>query len=94
MDNKDKIGFTKFYDLAFAKRPAEELYSINKDPGQLVNLAGNRKFATIRKQLSAQLQQRLVETKDPRALGLDAPWDYYPYYGLRRNENWKFDQRP
>jgi N-sulfoglucosamine sulfohydrolase len=94
MDNKEKTGFTRFYDLAFAKRPAEELYSIKKDPGQLVNLVGNPQFATIHKKLSAQLQQRLVQTKDPRALGLDAPWDYYPYYGLRRNENWKVDQRP
>jgi len=94
MDNRDKTGFTRFYDLAFAKRPAEELYSIRKDPGQLVNLAGNPDFAGIRKQLSSQLQQRLVQTKDPRALGLDAPWDYYPYYGLRRNQNWKVDPKP
>lgn len=94
MDNKDKSGFGQFYNLAFAKRPAEELYSIKKDPGNLVNLAGNRKFATIQKQLTAQLQQRLVETKDPRALGLDAPWDYYPYYGQKRNPNWAVDPKP
>jgi arylsulfatase A-like enzyme len=94
MDNKDQIGFTRFYDLAFAKRPAEELYSMNKDPGQLVNLVGNPLFAMIHKKLSTQLQQRLVETKDPRALGLEAPWDYYPYYGSRRNPNWKVDQKP
>ena len=94
MDNKDKSGFGQFYNLAFAKRPAEELYSIKKDPGNLVNLAGNPKFATIQKQLTAQLQQRLVETKDPRALGLDAPWDYYPYYGQKRNPNWAVDPKP
>ena len=94
MDNKDQIGFTRFYDLAFAKRPAEELYSIKKDPGQLVNLVGDPLFATIHKKLRTQLQQRLVETKDPRALGLDAPWDYYPYYGSRRNPNWKVEQQP
>jgi hypothetical protein len=65
-----------------------------KRGGQLVNLVGNPLFTTIHTKLSSQLQQRLVETKDPRALGLQAPWDYYPYYGLRRNPNWKVDQKP
>ena len=94
MDNKDEIGFKRFYDLAFAKRPTEELYSITKDPGQLVNLAGNPDFSRVQKKLSDQLQQHLVRTRDPRALGLDPPWDYYPYYGLRRNKNWKVDLKP
>ena len=94
MENKNKIGFKRFYDLAFAKRPAEELYDITKDPGQIVNLAGNPKYAEIQKKLSDQLKSHLVLTKDPRAIGLPAPWDYYPYYGLRRNKNWKVDSRP
>ncbi|MFP6670658.1 MAG: heparan N-sulfatase, partial [Pirellulaceae bacterium] len=94
MDNKDKPGFQRFYELAFAKRPFEELYHVSKDPGQLRNLAGNPDFDRVRQRLSTQLQDRLVQTKDPRALGLDAPWDYYPYYGLRRNKNWQVDQKP
>ena len=94
MDNKDKTGFKRFYDLAFAKRPAEELYHVSKDPGQIVNLAGNSKYAEIQKKLAARLQERLVLTKDPRALGLDAPWDYYPYYGKRLNKKWQVDPKP
>ena len=94
MDNKDKPGFKRFYDLAFAKRPAEELYDVRKDPGQVVNLAGKSEYAETQKKLAAQLQKHLVRTKDPRALGLDAPWDYYPYYGLRRNKKWQVDPRP
>ncbi|MCP4849450.1 MAG: sulfatase [Verrucomicrobiaceae bacterium] len=94
MDNKDKPGFKRFYDLAFAKRPAEELYDVAKDPGQVVNLAGKVKFAEIQKKLAAQLQDHLVRTKDPRALEIEAPWDYYPYYGTRRNKNWQVDLKP
>ena len=94
MDNKDKPGFKRFYDLAFAKRPAEELYDLADDPGQINNLAGKPKYAEVQKDLSVQLKQRLVSTEDPRALGLDAPWDYYPYYGTMRNKNWKVDTRP
>ena len=94
MDNANKTGFKHFYDLAFSKRPAEELYYVTEDPEQLVNLARNSKYAAIQKKLAAQLQEHLVRTKDPRALGLDAPWDYYPYYGLRRNKNWQVDPKP
>jgi len=94
MNNRDKPGFRRFHDLAFAKRPAEELYLVGKDPGQLVNLADDVEYAEVRKKLSARLQERLVRTKDPRALGLDAPWDHYPYYGRRRNKNWKIDPKP
>jgi len=94
MDNANKAGFKHFFDLAFSKRPAEELYYVTEDPGQLVNLAGNRKYAAIQKKLASQLQEHLVRTKDPRSLGLDAPWDHYPYYGLRRNKNWQVDPKP
>ena len=94
MDNKGKPGFKHFYDLAFAKRPAEELYHATKDPSQIVNLAGKPEYADIQKKLATRLKEYLVRTKDPRALGLDAPWDYYPYYGVRRNKNWKVDPKP
>jgi N-sulfoglucosamine sulfohydrolase len=94
MDNKDNPGFKRFYDLAFAKRPAEELYHVTKDPGQISNLAGKPKYTEIQKKLAARLKEHLVFTKDPRALGLDAPWDYYPYYGQRRNKNWQVDPKP
>ena len=94
MDNKDNPEFKRFYDLAFAKRPSEELYLINKDPGQVDNLANNQEYAAIQKKLSKQLRERLIHTEDPRALGLPAPWDFYPYYGLRRNKKWKVDPNP
>ena len=94
MDNKDKPGFKRFYELAFAKRPAEELYHLATDPGQIKNLAGKPKYAEMQKKLSTLLKQHLVSTQDPRALGLDALWDYYPYYGAMRNQNWKVDTRP
>ena len=94
MDNADKQGFRRFYRLAFAKHPAEELYDLAKDPGQIVNVAASSEYAEVKKRLASDLQRHLVKTKDPRALGLDAPWDYYPYYGLRRNRDWKVDSRP
>ena len=57
-------------------------------------MASHQEYADIKKRLSEELQRHLIETKDPRALGQDAPWDYYPYYGSRRNKNWKVDTKP
>jgi N-sulfoglucosamine sulfohydrolase len=91
MDNVDDPEFQRFYELAFAKRPAEELYDLNRDPGQLRNVAGDPNYAAGKRRLRRQLDQHLIATEDPRALGTDAPWDYYPYYGSRRNKDWKVD---
>ena len=92
MENENR--FQQLHKLAFAKRPAEELYDLAKDPGQLNNVAKRDEYVEAKKLLSDKLQSHLEETKDPRALGLDAPWDYYPYYGNRKNKNWKVDTKP
>jgi len=86
-------GFRKFYQLAFAKRPAEELYDLRLDPFQLNNVASLPEYSKIKSDLSTKLLQYTAETSDPRALGKDAPWDYYPYYGKRINKNWHVDQK-
>ena len=57
MDNKDKAGFKRFYDLAFAKRPAEELYDTTADPLEWKNLTDDPKLAQVKSQLKAQLER-------------------------------------
>lgn len=90
----DSKAMQRFYDLSFAKRPGEELYDLRKDPGQIRNVAQNAEYEEIRKRLRAKLEKHLRKSKDPRALGENAPWDHYPYYGVRRNKTWKVDPRP
>ncbi len=92
MNKKDT--YQKFYQLAFDHRPAEELYDLSLDPGQINNVASLPTYARIKSDLSTQLQQYTAKTGDPRALGKNAPWDYYPYYGIRRNTNWSVDKNP
>lgn len=86
-------GFQKFYQLAFGKRPSEELYDLRSDPGQLKNVAALPEYSEILNELSTQLQEYTAKTGDLRALGEDAPWDYYPYYGRRINKNWSVDKK-
>lgn len=71
----------KLYELAFGKRPSEELYDCKQDPEQLVNLADDPAHAEIRKRLSRQLMEQLLSTGDPRATGGGDDFDTVTYLG-------------
>ncbi len=66
------------YELGFGKRPAEELYRIADDPGQVRNLAGDPAHASAKAELSDRLEAYLRATGDPRIEGRD-PWQSYVY---------------
>ena len=72
----------KFYDLAFAKRPAEELYDLRKDPAQLVNLAADPAHAATKDSLSRQLVDSLRAAGDPRLSGDGLAFDRPPFSDL------------
>ncbi len=78
--NKDE-QHQLLYQLAFGKRPAEELYDCKKDPEQLVNVAEDPAYAEIKEKLSAQLMAQLLATEDPRAIGGGDDFDEVPYLG-------------
>ncbi len=67
------------FERCAGKRPAEELYAVREDPYQLRNLADLPEYGQIKQELAAELQRRLAETGDSRALGQEPPWDEYPY---------------
>jgi len=79
--HRDDPKVSGLFELAFAKRPAEELYDLQKDPAQLDNVAGKSEYAKIKKKLAAALIDELKATKDPRILGKGDAFDNYPYYG-------------
>jgi uncharacterized sulfatase len=61
--------------LAFDKRPAEELYEVANDPGNLRNLAADLRHAAARKRLAGRLDAHLRKTEDPRVTGNGASLD-------------------
>ncbi|MCG6922340.1 MAG: sulfatase [Acidobacteria bacterium] len=77
----DDAEHRRLYDLSFAKRPAEELYDLRKDPGQLRNVAAVPEYAETRKALEARLMEELRATGDPRVVGGADHLEAYPYYG-------------
>jgi hypothetical protein len=72
------------FELAFAKRPAEELYDLKRDPHQMTNVAARAEFSEAKVKLRQRLEVWMRETADPRASKDDDRWDQYPYYGGRR----------
>ena len=80
--NKDAEHQLK-YKLAFAKRPEWELYDLNQDPAQLVNVAGEEKYRDIKSKLIESLKAELILTNDPRETDQNAEqiFDQSKYFG-------------
>jgi uncharacterized sulfatase len=67
------------YELAFGKRPSEELYDVHADPDMVNNLATNPAYAEKKKELAARLMKKLVEAEDPRVVGDGKTFDRPPF---------------
>jgi uncharacterized sulfatase len=81
MENRDAENVRELFQLAFGKRPAEELYNLERDPAQLENVAELPEYAEAKRKLQAELEQFMTDTEDPRAFGKGDEWDTQPYYG-------------
>ncbi len=68
--------------LALAKRPAEELYDLGRDPGQVRNLADDPASKTALAARRKALDERMRSSADPRVDGRGgSAFDRYPYVG-------------
>jgi hypothetical protein len=83
LSHKDDPEIKSFFELGFAKRPAEELYDLRKDPEQLYNDAGDKHYSSIKEELSAKLTEYLKKTGDPRETGGKIIWDAIRYYATK-----------
>lgn len=86
LEHKEDARGRKLFELAFGKRPAEELYDCRKDPYQTHNIADDPAYKAVKKKLSAKLTAYLKETGDPRETGKKVMYDEWPYFGYNK---WK-----
>ena len=84
LENKDNKKIKKYFELAVAKRPSEELFNIKKDPACFNNLAEKDEFKAIAKKLRTELESALTEQGDPRMLGYGDVIESYPRYSRMR----------
>lgn len=77
---RDDPAIAPFFGLACAKRPAEELYDLAKDPEQIHNVAGAPERADVQARLRQKLEDWMRRTADPRAAEpQQGVFDKYPY---------------
>jgi uncharacterized sulfatase len=77
--NRNDPQWQRHYDYAFAKRPAEELYDLSKDPDQAKNVAAETAYAAKKRELSERLLQTLKENGDPRVTGGGTLYENPPF---------------
>jgi hypothetical protein len=81
LDRREDPAIARYFDLATARRPAEELYDLRKDPHQIASVDGRAEYRKLQQRLRADLDRWMRETKDPRSGQDDDRWDRVPYYG-------------
>jgi len=79
--HRNDPGMDRYFDFAFGRRPAEELYDLGKDPHGMQNVADDPDYAAVRRRLSERLTSILRETGDPRVTGDGTTFDEPPYAG-------------
>ncbi|NHF59028.1 sulfatase [Flavobacteriaceae bacterium TP-CH-4] len=83
-----------YFQLAFGKRPFEELYVLADDPYNLVNQAGNPKYKAIKASLEKELQTWMEETNDLRAREPQTDyWDKVLYTPDYQKENFDLSEQ-
>ena len=88
--------FDRFYRLSFGKRPAEELYRVDRDPDNVENLAQDPRYARIKRELRERMEEMLRSEGDPRMLGNEEFFETIDYTGSRRHawDTWLRNQDP
>ncbi len=78
------------WQMAFGKRPAEELYRLKDDRYCMNNLAANPTWSIVRRSLEQKLLARLRQEKDPRIKG---PADYFERMPYADSKGQRFYER-
>lgn len=93
LKRRDDPEIKPFFDLATAKRPAEELFDLKRDPWTIRNLADDPEYTGVKEKLAKRLDTWMAKTDDPRAANPDDDrWDKYPYAGVLGE--WVFPKPP
>lgn len=85
----------EFFEMSFAKRPADMLYRLSDDPECIRNLANDPAYTKTMDELRDRMLSMLRPERDPRALGNGAIFDTYKYLGARGKgyETWLHAQQ-
>lgn len=81
---REQDQWPKLFEIAFQKRPEEQLYDIEDDPYCLTDLSADAGHASVLEDLRDQLMAVLVKEADPRVTGEGDVFDSYPRFARMR----------
>ena len=81
IQHREDLDVEPLFDLAFGKRPREELYDLNRDPDYITNVATDPAYGNVRTNLEARLLGVLETQDDPRLMEQPCRYDFEPYAG-------------
>lgn len=81
--NRNNPAYANYVKWSLAKRPAEELYDLRKDPDQLVNVAADKRYARTLQRLKMQLADWRSKTNDPVTGSGQDIFETYPHYSAK-----------
>ncbi len=71
--------YKKEIELGLGKKPYEELYDLEKDPDEMINVAQDPNYSKIKNELAEKLEKVLIESGDPRMQSESCPFEKYPF---------------
>lgn len=79
VEHRNDPKWKPYYENAFGKRPAEELYDLRKDPDQVKNVAAVPAYAAEKTKLAGRLMKILTDAGDPRIASDRPSFDQPPF---------------
>lgn len=85
VEHRDDPEISRYFHMAVDKRPGQEFYDIQADPGCLKNLANDPAYESACREHRERLEAYLRETGDPRILDGGDIFETYPRYSPIRD---------
>lgn len=79
--HREEEDVEPLYQLAFGKRPREELYDLRTDHDYMHNVAGDPAYEAVRTRMAHRLLSILEAQHDPRLMEQPCRYEYEPYAG-------------
>ena len=79
--NRGKNQVKPLYELAFGKRPLEELYDLRVDPDYMSNVAEQSEYQIKKNEMKTRLMSILENENDPRVTESPSRFDLPPFAG-------------
>ena len=79
LSHRDEPNMDRFFDFAFGRRPAEELYDLKNDPHQMHNVAADADYKSVKSGLDSRLTAYLKKSGDPRVIGDGTTFEKPPF---------------